>query len=222
MEKTARAVVFGTGSFAEVVDFYLTHDSHYEVVAFCESPLGAPGKRFLDRPVVDFEQLERAYPPEECEVYVAVGYAGLNTVRERFVQACKDKGYRLISYVCSKATHWGDTKLGENVFVFESNTIQPFVTIGDNTVLWSGNHIGHHSVIGPHCFITSQVVISGHCRVGSHCFVGVNATIADGVTVAERNLIGAAAFVRKNTQPDEVHVGAQAVKLDKKSSEFFG
>ena len=32
MEK--HAIIFGTGSLAEVVDFYLTHDSPYRVVAF--------------------------------------------------------------------------------------------------------------------------------------------------------------------------------------------
>ena len=56
---------------------------------------------------------------------------------------------------------WARHEIGENCFIFEDNTIQPFVKIGDDVVLWSGNHIGHHAEIGDHCFISSHVVISG-------------------------------------------------------------
>ena len=54
--------------------------------------------------------------------------------------------------------------MGDNCFIFEDNTVQPFVTLGNNLVLWSGNHIGHHSTLRDHCFISSHVVISGFCR----------------------------------------------------------
>lgn len=70
-----------------------------------------------------------------------------------------------------------DLKIGENCFIFEDNTIQPFVTIGDNRVLWSGNHVGHNPTVGDHVFVTSQVVISGACTIGDNSFLGVNATI---------------------------------------------
>ena len=99
-------------------------------------------------------------------MFVAVGYAGVNKVRAAICDEAKGKGYTLITYVSSKATTWGDTQIGDNCFIFEDNTIQPFVTIGDDCVLWSGNHIGHHVTIGDHCFITSHVVISGHVSIG--------------------------------------------------------
>ena len=52
---------------------------------------------------------------------------------------------------------------GDNCFILEDNTVQPFVTIGNNVTLWSGNHIGHDSVIEDDCFISSHVVVSGTC-----------------------------------------------------------
>ena len=64
--------------------------------------------------------------------------------------------------------------VGENSFILEANTLQPFVNIGNDVVLWSGNHIGHHSIISDHVFFTSHVVLSGNCVVGSNCFLGVN------------------------------------------------
>src|SRR5262249_56266907 len=111
----------------------------------------------------------------------------------------KARGYSLVSYVSSRCTYLSDRQPGENCFILEDNTIQPFVTIGNDVTLWSGNHIGHDSTIDDHCFVSSHVVISGHVHVGSHSFIGVNATIRNSITIAPRTLIGAGAIVMKDT-----------------------
>ena len=216
-----RAVIFGTGGFAEVVHFYLQNDSDFEVAGFTASAASLAEHRFRGLPLVAFEEAERHFDPSTHDMFIAVGYAKLNRVREEFCTLAKAKGYGLLSYVCSRATHWGDSKIGENVFIFEDNTLQPFVAIGDNTILWSGNHIGHHTSIGSHCFITSHVVVSGYCRIGNHCFVGVNATIADSTNVGDRNIIGPGALIQKDTGPDEVYVAERTKKFPKDSSRFF-
>ena len=63
----------------------------------------------------------------------------MSGVREARFKAAKKMGYTCVSYVSSKATTWPDLDIGENCFIFEDNTIQPFVTIGDNCILWSGD-----------------------------------------------------------------------------------
>lgn len=221
MNKSKKAIIFGTASFAEVVHFYLRNDSAYEVAGFTASGESITDESFLGLPVVPFESVESVFPPGEHEMFVAVGYAKLNQVRERLCSEARGKGYRLLSYVCSKASHWGDTALGDNVFIFEDNTIQPFVAIGDGTILWSGNHIGHHSTIGAYCFITSHVVVSGHCRVGDRCFVGVNATIADDTAVGDDNLIGPGTLIQKNTGDGEAYIAERTRKYPKDSARFF-
>jgi sugar O-acyltransferase (sialic acid O-acetyltransferase NeuD family) len=215
------AVIFGTGGFAEVAHFYLEKDSEYQVVGFTASAANVTEPTFRGVPLEPFEEVEQRFDPSSHEMFVAVGYARLNRVREEFCKNAKAKGYRLLSYVCSRATHWGDTKIGENVFIFEENTLQPFVEIGSGTILWSGNHIGHHTSIGSHCFITSHVVVSGYCRIGDHCFVGVNATIADGIRIGDRNIIGPGALIQKDTGSDEVYVAERTKKFPKDSSRFF-
>ena len=214
-------VLFGAGAFAEVVDFYFTHDSTHRVVAFTATADSLQEREFRGRPVVPFEEVETRFPPATHAMFIAMGYRKLNRLRQDFFDQAKAKGYGLTSYISSKATHWGDTEIGENVFIFEDNTLQPFVGIGDDTILWSGNHIGHRSKIGPHCFISSHVVISGFCRIGSHCFLGVNATIADEVKVGDRNIIGPGALIQKDTGPDEVYVAERTPKFPKDSSRFF-
>jgi len=215
-----KAIILGTGPFGELVQFYLDNDSSYQVVAFCETEPKA--KEFSGVPLIAFDEVEKYYPPHECDIFVAIGCRKVYSLRKEFCEKARAKGYKLLSYICSKATYWDKAnKIGENVFIFEDNTIQPFVEIGDGTILWSGNHIGHHSKIGKYCFITSHVVISGGCYVEDSSFLGVNATLVDNIKIAYRNLIGAGVLMTKNTKPDEVYIGNKASLLNKPSYRFF-
>lgn len=217
----ARVVLFGTGSFAQVARFLLDRDSEHEVVAHCVHRDHLPSSPDLDGlPVVAFEEVAKRYPPGEHAMHVAVAYARVNRLRAEICAAARALGYELVSYVSSRATHWGDTVLGDNCFVFEDNTIQPFVTIGDGTVLWSGNHIGHHSTIGSYCFITSHVVVSGHVRVGDYSFVGVNATLRDGIAVGRANVIGAGALIMRSTEDEDVFVPERTRPSGRRSSDL--
>jgi len=142
-------------------------------------------------------------------------------LRQQFCEEARSKNYRLLSYTCSKATHWGDTVIGDNVFVFEDNTIQPFVSIGSGTILWSGNHIGHHSHIGKYCFVTSHVVVSGLCSVGDRCFLGVNSTISEDTAIGDDVIVGPGALVQKPAGSGEAYIAKRTEKFPKDSSRFF-
>lgn len=194
-------VVFGTGEIAELADFYFTHDSGYEPAAFTVDAAYLNQHEFRGRPVVAFEEVAERFPPDRFGGFVAVSYAKINTVRTEKVAALKTKGYRLVSYLSSRATVFPGFDLKENCFILEDNTIQPFATIGANVTLWSGNHIGHHSVVEDDVFLASHVVVSGGVRVGQGSFVGVNVTIRDHVTIGKKCVLGAGALVLED-QPD--------------------
>ena len=200
-----KVVIFGIGDYAQLADVYLAEDSPHEIVAFTVNEQYIEAPEVSGRPVVPFESLEERYPPGEFAMLVAIGFSGVNQARADVCGQCKERGYELISYVCSKATTWSDLDVGENTFVFEDNVIQPFVKISNNVVLWSGNHIGHHVVIGDHCFITSHVVISGGVVIGERCFIGVNATIRPYVTLGNSCVIGTGAVIMKDTKDFEVY-----------------
>ena len=131
----------------------------------------------------------------------------------------KALGYELVSYVSSRCSFLSQHPPGDNCFILEDNTVQPFVKIGSNVTLWSGNHIGHDSIIGDHCFISSHVVVSGHVSVAEGCFIGVNATLRDSISIAEYTLIGAGALVIKDTAPRSVYLGARAEVSGKSSDD---
>jgi sugar O-acyltransferase (sialic acid O-acetyltransferase NeuD family) len=160
--------------------------------------------------VVPFEEIELNFDPNHHKVFVAVTYAQLNRVRARLYLQAKLKGFELASYVSSHAFVWRNAVIGENVFIFENNVIQHFVSIGNNVVLWSGNHIGHGAVIEDHCYLASHVVVSGFCRIQESSFVGVNVTIADRVTIARDCFIGAGCVITKDTDPGKIYYAAPA------------
>lgn len=217
----ARVIIFGVQDFAQLAKFYLEHDSEHEVVAFSVNEQYMPeGKTFEGLPVVAFENVETTYPPSEFKFFAPMSPSRMNRLRESVYRKIKEKGYELISYVSSKATVFPGAQIGDNCFILEDNTIQPFTSIGNNVVLWSGNHIGHHSVIKDHVSFTSHVVLSGHCTVEPFAFFGVNATVRDGIHIAEGSFIAMAAAVVLDTEPWGVYKGNPAKKGDKLSTEL--
>lgn len=217
----SKVVIFGVYDTAELAYYYLTNDSEHEVVAFTVTRDYFEKKYFKCLPVVPFEELEDIYPPSEYKFFAPMTGKKMNELREKVYFEAKEKGFELISYISSKATVFTDTKIGDNCFILEDNTIQPFVNIGNNVVLWSGNHIGHHSLIKDHVFFTSHVVLSGHCIVEPYCFIGVNATIRDGITLAKGSFISMSTSVTKHTEPWGVYIGNPVKKLNTLSRDYY-
>lgn len=198
MTKTKKLVIFGDSAFAEIAYEYFKHDSEYEVVAFTVSMDYLKKTTLFNLPIVAFEEIEKAYPPATHEMHIALVYINMNRVRIQFYNEAKSKGYLLANYISSKAFVWHNVTFGDNCFVFEDNTIQPFVKTGSNNVFWSGNHIGHHSVIGSHNFISSHVVISGFCILGDANFMGVNSTMGNNLSIGNDCLIGSFVHIVKD------------------------
>ncbi len=216
----ARVIIFGVADFASLAHFYLRHDSEHEVAAFTiTNEYMYDIKEFEGKPVVSFEDLSRNYSPADFHVFAPLSPRKMNRVREGIYWRVKEAGYRFISYVSSRATVFPQTPVGENCFILEDNTIQPFTRIGNNVVLWSGNHIGHHSSIDDHVMFTSHVVLSGHCTVENYCYLGVNATIRDGLRLGEGTLVAMGACVGRDTEPWSVYQGNPARKREVASTD---
>jgi sugar O-acyltransferase (sialic acid O-acetyltransferase NeuD family) len=213
----ANIILFGAGEIAQIAKQYLEDDSEHNVVAFTLDEAYIDADTFEGLPMVPFEKIEQTYPPSDYKMFIVLSYTSMNTLREKKYFEAKAKGYELISYISSRCSYLSKYECGDNCFIFEENTIQPFVKIGNNVTLWSGNHIGHHSEIKSHNFVSSQVVISGSCVLEPNCFLGVNATIGHKVTLAKGTLLGAGAIISKNTEEYGIYVPARTVKLEKSS-----
>jgi sugar O-acyltransferase (sialic acid O-acetyltransferase NeuD family) len=204
----ANLVIFGTGQIAEVAHYYFSEDSGYDVAGFTVDRDYLQRSEVMGLPVVPFEEAATRFPPDDFELFVAMGYRNLNADRAAKVAAARAIGYRLAHYVSSRAWVWSGFEPRDNQFIMEHNTVQPYVTIGENTTLWSGNHIGHHTAIGANVFIASHVVVSGSVTVGDNCFLGVNATVADNLTIGSGCVLGAGALVVRSAPDNTVFPGA--------------
>ena len=202
-----KLIIFGTGDIAQLAFYYFSNYSNYEVVAFTVDQQYLLGHDFCNLPVIEFELLYEHYPPCEYFLFVAISYKKLNSIRKEKYIAAKKLGYRLASYISPHATILNNNMIGDNCFILENNTIQPYVSIGNNVTLWSGNHIGHHSVINDHTFIASHVVISGGVKIGEQCFIGVNSTVRDHINIGDRCIVGAGSILLSDAEPEGVYVG---------------
>ena len=212
-----KLIIFGAGDIAKLAHYYFSCDSEYEVAGFTVDKEYMTADVFLGLPVVDFEEIVDCCPPANHKMFIALSYAKMNRVRAQKYFKAKEMGYQLATYVSSKCTFLTDKPVGDNCFILEDNTIQPFVEIGNNVTLWSGNHIGHDSVIEDHCFLASHIVVSGNVRINQYCFIGVNATLRNSITIARETLVGAGAIIMKDTVKKGVYVPEKTELLNTKS-----
>ncbi|GMN89705.1 acetyltransferase [Francisella sciaenopsi] len=217
MKKTKKLIIVGSGETALIAYEYFHYDSEYEVVAFSVSEKYLQATSLYSLPIVPLEILEEKYSTSNYEVYVAISSGKLNRNRTAVFNEVKAKGYKCASYVSSKAFVWKNVEVGENCFIFENNTLQPFVKVGDNVTIWSGNHIGHNTTIKNNCFISSHCVISGFCEIDENSFLGVNCTIENNIKIAKDSFIGARTLIQKDT-PEKAFYQEKQTELSKVDS----
>jgi acetyltransferase-like isoleucine patch superfamily enzyme len=206
----SKVIVFGLLDTSELAHYYLENDSEHRVECFTvHKEFIGDQKTFKGRPIVPFEDLKSNFSTNNYKMFAPMTGRKMNRLREGIYLEGKEMGYDFISYVSSKATVLNE-KIGENCFILEDNTIQPFTEVGNNVVMWSGNHIGHHGIIRDHVFFTSHVVLSGHCDVGSYSWFGVNATITNDCKIAEGTLVAMSATLTKHSKPWTIYMGTPA------------
>ena len=167
----------------------------------------------LGRPVVPFDEIERAYPPDNHRMLIAIGFVKTNRLRADRYQQARAKGYALITYISPRATVEPDMTIGDNCLIGNNTVIQPSVTIGADVLVRDNIFIGHGSTIGDHCYIGSGAVILGRATVGPYTLIGANATIKDGLTVGNANAIGAGVTLLTDTGDKEVYMAPTPQRL---------
>lgn len=221
-----KILIFGASQTADLAFFYITKHSNLQVAAFVvtkdrlNNDKYIPNGSLTEYPLVALEVVENIFSISEHLFFAPITGIRMNGFRKEIYEIAKKKGYLFYSYISPYATVLTD-EIGENCFILEDNTIQPFTKIGNNVVLWSGNHIGHHSIIEDNVFITSQVVVSGNCIIGDSSWIGVNATLSNDIRIGYKSLVAMGALLTNDTESDSVYMGVPAKKQPKKSNEYF-
>lgn len=211
-------LIFGDGKIAEAISYYFNRDSDYTIVAYIIDDDFKTSDTFLGKPVVTLSTVLENHPPQKFEVFIAVGYQDINTLRKSKYVYFKEKGYKFASY--SSPFVKGDFSLGENSIIMDNVAVQPKVTIGNNCFVWGGTMLGHHSIINDHCWITGGCLIGGSVSIGEKSFVGIGTIIAQEINIGSSCVLGAATFITKD-QEDETVIISQATEKFRLNSKQF-
>jgi sugar O-acyltransferase (sialic acid O-acetyltransferase NeuD family) len=213
-------IIFGTGSFGEYIYHCFKYDSDYEVCAFTASAARIDSNIFCGLPVVAFENINSIYPPEAYDMFITVGYSYLNETRKEKYFFAKSLGYKLVSYISSKAMILNDYQIGDNCFISAGCIIHPFAKIGNDIIILDGSLIGHHSIIRDHSFFSARSIVASHVEVDEQCFIGIGAIIRDGLKIGKKCLLGAGSLILKDADPNGVYGEAETRRAKVSSNDF--
>ena len=104
-------VIIGNSETALLAYEYFTHDSPWDVVGFCIGEQYIKEQILNGLPVVPLQEMSDRFPPETHQAFVAIAEARLNRVRTEHVAQARAAGYKLVSYVSSKAFRWHNVEL---------------------------------------------------------------------------------------------------------------
>lgn len=216
-------VIIGAGYFSKLLYNYLNVSDAHTVRAFSinRDCMVDPEAQYLGLPVVALELLPQFYPPSKFDVIMGIAYAKMGQIREKVFMQCKEMGYNFASYIHPSAIIAGDVRMGEGNIILESTLVQPFVQIGNCNLIWYGVKIAHNDVIGDFNTLAGNTSLSGEVVIGNHCFLGNSCIVRDSVKIMDYTLVGAGAYVAKDSQPYDAILPPRSATLpDKKSTDF--
>ena len=189
-------IIFGNSIFAELAIYYFSKFSDYKICFISSDKKYIKKKYFNGIPQIPFEKAIKK-DNKEYQVYIAIGYSKMNKLREDFYKKFKLKGFKMANFIHPKASNFSK-KIGDNNFIMENVSLNPFTKIGNNNIFWSGNIIGHHCNIGSNNFFSGNSTISGKCKVKNNNFFGVNTSTRDEIIVGNECFVDANQHIAKN------------------------
>lgn len=200
-----KALIYGATDFSELlIDKLRRSSSAPEVVAVLLDREYLGGRKsFGDLPLVVAEDMAEKFPPDEYGVYVTVAYQGMNLGRQQIFERLQAAGYRILSFIHPTARIEAES-LGVGTIAMENVFIDRFCRLGKGNMFQVGAILGHHSTMGDFNFLSAAVCVTGRVQIGNNCFLGANCTIRNGISLGDRTMVGAAAYLNRDTKPGAV------------------
>lgn len=207
----SKLIIYGNTAAGIQSLYDFSNDSEHEVVAFTVNRSEIKSDEFQGLPLVPFDEVEKIFPPDEFKMFIAIYYNRVNSIRRKYFEEAKAKGYELVSYISSKAIVWPGLEIGENCMICDGANVRPFTKIGKNTFIMPNAVVGHDAVVEDNCYLAIGAVLLAGSKICNGCVIGGNATILNGITIAPDCVISAGAVMHKNTAEKEVYTVSQPV-----------
>ena len=190
-----KLIIFGNSLMSEIVYYYFKNFSEYsnsEILFSCDKKFLINKSKF-NCEVIDTKKLLKLQK-KDFDIFIAIGYSKLNTIREKFYKFFLKKNFNLINFIHPDAKVYCK-KIGINNFIMDNVSINPYTYIGDNNIIWSSTTIGHHNKIKSNNFFSGNTTISGNSEIMNNCFFGVNSCTKDNIKIANYCFIDAGEYV---------------------------
>lgn len=209
--------IFGSNSLAVLIHQYLKEEG-VKVEGFC---LNKEYIRPFDLPLKCYpiEDLIDKYGASNISVYVTLAYLNMNKPRQSVFEMLQSKGVEILNYIHPSAIVDQSVQMGKGNILMENVVIQPFVKMGDGNIFWNCSTISHHSQLGDFNYFAASVTIAGKTTIKNRSFWGCNSTSSNDIVVEDDVLVGAGAFLYKNSPAGSVFVPNRGLFLDMTSDQ---
>ncbi len=218
-----KIIIFGTTVFSRDMKIIMEKEGCVKVVAYTVNAKYIQETELDGVPVVPFETIEQHYSPEHYSILNTLGYAQMNTLREKVFHVIKDKGYTNYTFVSKNAFIYlfSLNQVGEGTIILPTVYIGPNVEIGCGNIIDAGTTLSHRITIGNFNYIAPRVTFAGVIQIENNCFVGVHATLSNGVALASQTFIAAGACVIDSTEAGCAYKGMPAKKMNATSMDVI-
>jgi sugar O-acyltransferase (sialic acid O-acetyltransferase NeuD family) len=214
-------IIFGMGSAAEVAAECVLEWNTHNLIGFTADREFVTQSHFMGKPVITLDEVISTYDPKKVSIFVASGYANLNSLRQTVFNKVSKAGFNTPTLINPRVQLPRSVLIGKNCLILDHVNFHPFVEIGDNNFIWSGTTLSHHVVIGNHSWFTSGVTVAGNSVIENNCFFGAGATIGNGVLIKNSCFIGAGALVTKSIAENSVIIRRETERHKLSSTQFL-
>lgn len=218
LNSSNQAFIFGANDFSELLLGHLRSSADApEIIAFVVDRQYLHADSYSGLPLVAFDEALRLFPPESFGVYVCVGYRQMNEGRRQAYAKLVENGYHILSFFHPTASVECE-QMGLGTIALAKVIIDRHCDVGDGNIFQIGAMVAHHSKIGNFNFFAPGACVTGQVHIKNNCFFGANSTIRNGITIADATLVGAGAYINKNTEENSVILPPRSISLEGRSS----
>lgn len=197
MEDKRKVVIYGAGPYGRIFLADVLMYNKIEIEAFTVDKLYMKEKQVDGFPVVEFENVDSIYSPDQYDMIVVCGYTRMRNRKEMFIKA-KEKGYHLINYVSPGARIEGKFEMGENNVILSGTEIGMDGVMGDNNFVNQNVYLAHQFQLGNHIIISAGSIVGGYTHIEDLSFLGFGVKTVGFTHIGKECLIGMGAVVVKD------------------------